>query len=157
MVFLFLRNETKREKNRKGTKKRKEKKRKKNSTNYHSGGGERADQLDDAHDDGGQVAVHTGAGILKDGHGVEDDGVDSAQLLEKHQGTRHDQRLDNGAVRQGAQVAGNSSDPAPWNGRSGVNRGMAFDGSRALHPLEFVVDVAVSTSGSVHQQSLLEQ
>lgn len=54
-------------------------------------GAEGHQDLDDSDDDRAQGRVHRAAGRLKDSHCVEDDGVDSGNLLEHHEAEADDQ------------------------------------------------------------------
>ena len=54
---------------------------------------ESGEQLDSSDDVGGEVHVDVDVGGIKDGDGVEDDGVDSAPLLEDHDCKAQDERM----------------------------------------------------------------
>lgn len=60
------------------------------------------DGLDDADYDGGNSGRDVGAGGLEDVVGVEDNGVDAAELLEEHEAEGADQRLTGAAARHNA-------------------------------------------------------
>lgn len=64
------------------------------------GGDEGRDKVHHTDDDRAEVLVDGGAGVLEDLYGVEDDGVDTGQLLEEHQAERDQQRLEVGLFEE---------------------------------------------------------
>lgn len=65
-----------------------------------NGRDESGNEVDHADNDRAQVLVDGAAGVFEDGHGVENDGVDTRQLLEEHQAQRDGQRLQIAAFQQ---------------------------------------------------------